>query len=360
MLRNIPNIFVLSVYIAIGTLGNIAVLIVYIHDMKNVLTSGRLFIPFMAFADLVNLIYNGGVEFHTEIQPFQKSADNETFCKMTRFIGLVLVITTACLYFAIAVHRYILICRPHSKGITRKWKIIIISGTCISVFGSSFPKYIFYGYAGVTMMSERIPNQTVLVYVCGPDEEFENKTSSSTYFIFLTISSFVWTCVYAALYALVGNRVRQRKKDFVPKPHLWKENRRLNMDSSELVHNDKPKPTPQTTVGSITSFVTNNRLTWMFSLITALNLISYMPKLLLDILYNGDRQFFLRKEKNLYVVLMFFDNFYLFNNVVNPFIYGCFDTEFRNKLKRRFCTCSRVRLIERLIVIQDVLLFRRR
>jgi hypothetical protein len=351
ILHNIPNAVLLVLYIVVGTLGNIAVLIVYVRDMKNVLRSGRLFIPFMAFADLVTLTFNGWVEFSTEIEPFQESSDDAIDCKMTRFFGLILVITSGCIYFAIAAHRYFLICKPHSEPITRRRKVIIIIGTSVFILGSAIPKYIFYGSTVVTMESERLPNQTVMAYVCGTEEEFENKTSSNVYFYVLTINSFIWTSALAVLYAFVGNRVRQQNKWSVSKSADSAEDASfsLSTDSSHLDRNqrhfDRNQRNPkQSTTGTISNFITNNRLTWMFILMTVLNFVSFMPKLVLDILYNADRYFFLRKPKNLYVGLMFLDNFYLFNNVVNPFIYGFFDTEFRNRFKKRFCLfCSEER-----------------
>ncbi|XP_048754640.1 neuropeptide receptor npr-1-like [Ostrea edulis] len=346
IIRNIPNAVVLVLYIVVGILGNISVLIVYVRDMKNVFGSGRLFIPFMAFADLVTLIFNGGVEFNTEIQPFQESADNAIECKMTRFFGLVLVVTSGCVYFAIAVHRYVLICRPHSKEMTRKWKFIIIISTSIFIFGVSIPKYIFYGSTVVTMESERIPNQTVMAYVCGTEEEFENKLSSNIYLYILTINSFIWSSALAVLYTFVGNRIRQRNKEAISKSYSAEEvSCSPSTDSSRRDRDHEPKQKPrlikQMTAGSITTFITNNRLTWMFILMTVLNVVSYIPKLVLDISYNQDRYFFFKKEKNMYLMLMFLDNFYLFNNVANPFIYGFFDAEFRNRFKKRFCSYCR-------------------
>jgi hypothetical protein len=340
VLRNIPNAIVLVLYIVVGTLGNIAVLIVYLRDMKNVFGSGRLFIPFLALADLVTLIFNGWVEFSLEIQPFQEYDGNAIGCKMTRFLGLILVTTSAYLYFAIAVHRYVLICRPHCEALTRKCKVIIIMTTSIFILASAIPKYIFYGSTVVTMESERSPNQTVLASVCGTEEEFENKTSSTVYSYILTLTSFIWTLALAVLYIFVGNRIRQRNKETIPKSGVSDE--MSSTDSSRLdryyLPKQKARLRKQLTTQSITTFITNNRLTWMFILMTVLNVISYIPKLVIDINYNYDRYFFYRKPRNVYVVLMFFDNFYLFNNVVNPFIYGFFDTEFKNRFRKRFCS----------------------
>jgi hypothetical protein len=340
LLRNIPNVVILSLFIVVGTLGNIAVLIVYVRDMENVFASRRLFIPFMAFADLVTLIFNGVVELKMEIQLFEES-DNATECKMLRFYGLALVIASGCLYFAIAVHRYILICRPNNEGITQKWKIIILIAIVIFIFGISAPKYVFSGSTVVTMESIKLPNQTVVTYVCGSEETFENKTSSNIYFYVLTINSFIWTSALAVLYTLVGKEIgRQNKEAFSNQERGGEGIYRLTTDSTRLDRTDPQQQNSRFTE-SFSTFITNNRLTWMFILMTVLNVISYIPKLVIDIMYNKDRYFFFRKTNDVYAVLMFFDHFYLCNQVVNPFIYGFFDTEFRHRFKKRFCSCIR-------------------
>jgi hypothetical protein len=312
---NIPNAIILMLYIVVGTLGNIAVLIVYIRDMKNVLTSGRLFIPFIAFADLLTLTYNGGIEFSREIHPFDDDTDHDIKCTVMRFFASVSVITSGVLYFAIAVHRYILVCRPYSKRIARKWKCIIMISTSVFILLLALPNLIFYGLTAVTMESKSLPNQTIVVYLCGTKEEFENKTFSNTYFIVLSVNSFIWASTLAVLYIFVGKETRQRSKKMT-----------------------SPASGEENTSGSVATFIANNRLTWMFILMTVLNFVSFMPKTIVEVLYNQDRYFYIREERNMYIFLMFLDNFYLFNNVVNPFIYGFFDTEFRNRFAKRFCS----------------------
>jgi hypothetical protein len=302
----------------------------------------------MALADLVTLSFNGAVELYLEIQPFIESTDNEIVCRMTRFLGLVLVTTSGCLYLAIVVHRYVLICRPHSQGIPQKWKFITLISTIIFIFGISFPKYIFSGSTLVTMETEKLSNQTVVAYICGTDEDFENKAISKIYFYVLTINSFIWTSAIAVLYAFIGSQVRQQRQKEISTYDRGDERKHpLKADSPRLEGSHPLRQikrlTKQLTVGSITNFIINNRLTWMFALMTVLNVVTYIPKLVLDILYNEDRYFFLQQPKDMYVALVFLDNFYLFNHVVNPFIYGLFDTEFKNGFKKRFCSCCNFR-----------------
>lgn len=171
--RNLYNAVVLILYILIGTLGNVSVIIVYVRDMKNVFTSGRLFIPFLAFSDLITLLYNGGVELNEELsQPLYFSDEKELSCKVNKFIGLLLVIVSGVLYFAIAVHRYFLICKPHTKRLTTKQKLVILIPTGLFVMGTSVPKYFYVGLAEVKL--DMGSNQTAVAYVCGTDEKFED------------------------------------------------------------------------------------------------------------------------------------------------------------------------------------------
>lgn len=342
--RNLYNAVILVLYIMIGTLGNVSVLIVYVRDMKNVLTSGRLFIPFLAFSDLVTLLYNGGVELNDEIgQPFYLSNEYELSCKVNKFIGLFLVIVSGCLYFAIAVHRYFLICKPHTKRLTTKKALVILITTGLFVVGTSVPKFFFVGLAKIHIGKGL--NHTAIVYVCGTDEQFEDSLGSNFYLYMLTVNSLIWSSIITVLYVIVGKQIHKRTKEAISKPYV-KEDESVSL-SSDSIRNDqvvkskKPRPrlVKQLTARSITTFITNNRLSWMFILMTVLNIVCYTPRLILDIHLNRDRYFFLKQERRLYGVLSFFYNFYLFNNVVNPFIYGFFDKELRNRFRKRFCSC---------------------
>lgn len=342
--RNLYNSVLLILYILIGTLGNVSVIIVYLRDMKNVFTSGRLFIPFLAFSDLITLLYNGGVELNDEIsQPLYFSEENEVSCKVNRFIGLFLVIISGVLYFAIAVHRYFLICKPHAKRLTTRQKLVILTITGLFVLGTSVPKYFFVGLAEVRL--DVGPNQTAVAYVCGTDEKYEDAIGSNSYLYLLTVNSFIWSSIIAVLYIIVGRQIHQRNKEAISKPYVKdEESVSLSSDSmrnDQIVKNKRPRPklVKQLTARSITTFITNNRLSWMFILMTVLNILCFTPKLILDIYFNRDRYFFLNQEERICVLLVFFDNFYLFSNVVNPFIYGFFDKEFRNRFKKRFCIC---------------------
>lgn len=342
--RNLYNAVVLIFYILIGTLGNVSVIIVYLRDMKNVFTSGRLFIPFLAFSDLITLLYNGGVELNNEIsQPLYVSDRNELSCKVNKFVGLLLVIVSGVLYFAIAVHRYFLICKPHTKRLTTRQKLAILIPTALFVMATSVPKYFFVGLAEVRL--DMGSNQTVVGYVCGTDEQFEDALGSNIYLNMLTVNSFIWSSIIAVLYIIVGRQIHQRTKEAMSKPYVKdEESVSLSSDSmrgDQIVKNKRPRPklTKQLTARSITTFITNNRLSWMFILMSVLNVLCFTPKLILDIHFNKDRYLFLKQEERVCVVLLFFDNFYLFNNVVNPFIYGFFDKEFRNRFKKRFCFC---------------------
>ncbi|XP_062619283.1 octopamine receptor beta-2R-like [Saccostrea cucullata] len=339
---HLPNAIILVFYVVLGSLGNVSVIIVYVKDMKNVFSSGRLFIPFLAFVDLITLNYNGWVEFSSEVQQFHDTRDKELACKINKFIGLVLVVTSGCIYFAIAVHRYMLICRPHSKAITLKVKVAIMFVLGIFVVGISVPSYFFAGFTSILIRSKIFVNETKTVFICGTEERFENATSSNAYYYILTINSLIWSSLMAILYTTVGRKIRQTMKEAkTPKPKTKDDYEPSNTDSSSKGRDPEQKPKPrlvkQITARSITTFITNNRLSWMFILMTILNVVCFVPKLILDIHYNKDRYFFLGKSMSLCLLLVFFDNFYLFNNVVNPFIYGFFDKEFRTRFKRRFC-----------------------
>ena len=337
----IPNAVILILYIVIGFLGNTAVLFVYTKDMKNVFSSGRLFIPFLALSDLVTLLFNGFVEFQTELQTFKATTDGLVFCKFKMFIGIVLVIISGCLYLAIAVHRYLLICRPHLTFPSRSQKLFILIVSGLFVFGISVPKFIFSGFAKVIITSKKTSNQTVGAYLCGNDERFENTLGSNIYNVLLIVNSCIWNFILAILYIYVGKQIYKRGNHI--KSNTYVKDDRIYTStgtrSIEIVENQGPKPmlVKQITMRSIKTFIINNRLSWMFIIMTLLNIICYTPKLVLDVQHSMDRYFFLNKDDSTFLILSIADNLYLLNNAINPFLYGFFDREFKNRFTKRLC-----------------------
>jgi hypothetical protein len=71
----------------------------------------------------------------------------------------------------------------------------------------------------------------------------------------------------------------------------------------------------------------------MFIAITIVCIISFMPGLTLELLEEKDNDFVAKTFGTNMALYRFLRTSYILNNIANPFIYGLFDNEFRNRLK---------------------------
>jgi hypothetical protein len=86
------------------------------------------------------------------------------------------------------------------------------------------------------------------------------------------------------------------------------------------------------------------RLTIMFFFLIVVYLISYIPPLVLMILTYGIKDFDLKvMSKTKTQICIFFSQMVLLNHVINPIIYGYYDTQFRKRLIS--CLKRRIRIL---------------
>jgi uncharacterized membrane protein len=79
------------------------------------------------------------------------------------------------------------------------------------------------------------------------------------------------------------------------------------------------------------------RVTIMFLVIIIAYVLSYIPPLVLLILAYALEDFnFITLSEGETIAWTYLPRFFILNNIVNPFIYGYFDTKFRDQLQRCF------------------------
>ncbi|XP_071172152.1 neuropeptide S receptor-like [Mytilus edulis] len=111
----VPNIIFLSIYIALGTFGNVFVLLVYAFQMKEA-SEERYFIPILAFFDMIATIYLG---VYYILQCFnQMTFTNNILCKTLVFFVGNTTYNSVFILFIVAIQRYMKICMPRKQSMS--------------------------------------------------------------------------------------------------------------------------------------------------------------------------------------------------------------------------------------------------
>ncbi|XP_063427272.1 cholecystokinin receptor-like [Mytilus trossulus] len=360
----IPNNVVLSLYLILGTIGNITVIVVYVFKMK-VKRDDRFFIPVLATVDFIACLIGASYAFAWNLLPVKFK--NEFACVALSFVSQGLTIVAASLLMIIAVQRYLKVCKP-SFIFTQKMKYFcIILAFC---FGCAFSVPIFFYYGVVEMYN---PILNVTGYWCGQTVHY--KEHFILHDISAAVFAFIASIVLIILYILIGKTIYQKFIKFhisikqgkytktpsssteaesvepVDKDNVHKSSRSRANSIEDLVDRDgyrrklrrgSTDTLDQGRFYTIGQHFRTHRYSYMFMTITALFIIGYTPRLTLMILESLDPNFW-NKPNETIAGLLFLYRLYLLNHAINPFIYTFFDTRFRKAVSEIFCSCCSTR-----------------
>ncbi|XP_060072051.1 blue-sensitive opsin P467-like [Ylistrum balloti] len=383
----LPVTVVLWFYIAIGVLGNSLVMFVYWARKKPV-REDRYFIPLLALVDLLSCVVSSGTGIYAQTYPL--IFDNDFGCKMAAFLGILFASTSADFLLVIAVERYIKLCRPFGRQMTIYIKKILIVVTCVVGLILSAPALDVYKVEQVPMKIEGgIKLQT---WKCIDKMDEKHVTGHMIYKIVL----FMVTVVrFGVLFFCYGNIIkklynhskhRQRLGSFLSCTNTSitstedTENHvglnQLNQQSmsaddanekNETAINGKPNQKVGTeprkvsgaaqkvskrkqsvvsmtgSLGRRGSMVDRQgiRLTLIFILVTLIYVITYGPKVWLMLEQTVNRDFWSSIPPSRLVFYRFLHTFYIFNNIVNPIVYGIMDKRFRSDCQSRLIRCKK-------------------
>ena len=138
IVKLIPIYIILIIYLILGILGNSLVLFVYVRKFKTY-SEGRYFVPVLAATDMLSCVVSSCGHASETLLPIIYKID--IACKIERYLRMV---TTAFAMFTlvlIVIDRYLKVCRPYGRQMTKPWKKSINrSGGClwISRLGAVF------------------------------------------------------------------------------------------------------------------------------------------------------------------------------------------------------------------------------
>ena len=351
----LPDTICLAIYLIIGSIGNSVVISVYArrHNLNN---EDRFFIPILAIIDLTACIVN--CSFSISINSLPVKYNSDFACKFMWFLAVFTTGSSAFTLMLIAIQRYLKLCKPFGKQMTRKWKKIylaIILGGMVLV---ALPCFAFYGSAEVknndgdikglrcTSVTANLP-KVALVYKV---------------FMFLLI--FGVLVVLIVLYTLIG-RVLYRQAKFSWKLNVSKveatsgtsesgtretdddsnasayktdqfpDTSRSNMDSQP--HGIENKHSKMTDAEIRKHKAPGYRVTLIFMIIAGVFVICFIPKLIMLIWESRKPDFWLTLSPSELGGYRFLYTFYVVNNIINPFLYGFLDKKFQTECKLMFC-----------------------
>ena len=188
------TIFV-GILAATGIIGNIHVLLIYTFYMKQ--SNHRIFIVCLGVLDLITCTI--GMPF--VIVNFRKplTFTDDLICKILTFYNFFICLSSACVLIVIAVDRYRKICKPHAKQMSQKAAKIMCLVAMVIALLFSWPALIMYGST---------PAKTRDPFIDGRECNLLIEVRSTMYplifnglLLIVAISSFI---ILAILYTVIG------------------------------------------------------------------------------------------------------------------------------------------------------------
>lgn len=349
----IPNIIITIVYLLLGIVGNSFVIYIYAFATKSNINN-KYFILVLAIIDNIACVVN--CVFTIVLDTMQLTFTNPIFCKILRVACHVTALTSAFVLLIIAIQRYLLVCRPFGRQMTPPWRRNFVIISIVLSFLLGFPAIVFYGPTPVSPIGYNV-NGTACKY----ESHYVGSHGLAIYnavFMLTCVSGIITICV---LYAMVVKKIYKQRKKFsknnrrsdnnksiqiiketsTTDSEIPSDTRPMNSDSHSLDRSLKRK----TSLSSFAKYTIRSnkkkakeslkyhRFSLMFITLTIVCIVSFMPLRTLEFLEVKDKDFVKKTFGTNMPLYRFLYTSYILNNIANPFIYGLFDNEFRNRLK---------------------------
>ena len=360
----IPLICGMFLLFCVGSIGNILVISVYKLRMKD--QEGRFYIPYLAIADLIATTVTSTflllLDFTEALFP------SDPLCRFLQFLNWSGVQNSILMLFLIAVHRYLLICRPHNKRLQPSRKRILVACAAATSVIVSIPLLVF---SGAVELHVNYKGSNVSGLFCSFNHG-DYPTGEKVYQGILFGSNIVLLFATTILYIPIGRVVfdKSRKSEQAVNSSSASVNNTNNVSDAEttdaeistVAHcniaacsdeseekasnshqscKNAPGLKESTTANKRTENILNARKKFTITLmmVVFLYVISYVPFYV--IIYNGinDLDVWFNLPPATLNGYLFINRCYILNNVMNPIIYSMFDRVFRNELVGMVRTC---------------------
>lgn len=343
-----PTTAILVLYAIIGITGNSISIYIYKYRMKKV-KGQRAFILCLSATDMASCIVSTGFTISLDLLPLTFRWD--IICKLVWVLNSFLTISSIFLLLLIAIHRYRLICAPFRKPFNlfwRRWAVIV---TFVVSMILSIPNLAFYGESKIYYPQYNISGST-----CSKSHDQQYAILFFVYSCVLLATFAIGATTLVVLYSLIGktilarpwNKSRERKQrpacsnDSIEtvisenastcqavKLKDMSDLTQINHTKTDDVSTDTLSKSDRKDNSKSMSRFHKHRHVLMFMLITLIFLISYAPYITIMIVKSVYPNLSNGLPTGQYRTYLFFLRMYILNNIVNPFLYGAFDIEFR-------------------------------
>ena len=336
----LPVDIFLSIVLMVGIIGNIFVIFIFATKMRKDKKEARYFIPILALSDvmvcitsLIDIISNTlhWTSFHSDV-----------LCKTLVFSLLQTMMMSDAFLLAIAVQRFVKICRPTAKQMTLFWRRIAIVLVIVTNTLYSIPTAIV---SGVQESAVVYKNMNITVEGCATGNNQFPRLQLIYYsiLIFIFVANIVVTAgLYTPIALVIYRRFRIRRIQSAG----------INMPSYEESETDKTSGNASVSIANgddsakltrqnhIHDKQSKTNFNLMFFVIIFAYLVSYIPTAVVLIYVTLDDTIWATSSYGEIRSYFFLIRTYVFNHAANPFVYAYFDSEIRSHMMFLLCPRS--------------------
>ena len=337
----IPNSAVLVVYLVLGLLGNGTVLFIYGRKF-GVATDGRFFIPVLAITDIIACVVNCLGHLSEALLPVMYTSD--IGCKTQRYLCMITTAISVFMLLLIAISRYIKICKPFRAKLSLKCKNISIIVIIVIAGLISLPFFLFVRSSEVKSEDGRLTGIRCAAVNSGkPVLAMTFKISLLV--IILAVLTLV-SILYFRIIRVIFTKANICAKEKTPRSARDDIRTAAGLRRMRNSMNNHEEGTSQPKdMDSLKQFksanllVDNFRITLIFIVITITFAVCFIPKVVIMVLESTNSNFWITPSDHELPKYMFLHSIYIFNNFINPVVYGFLDKKFQAELKKWCCFC---------------------
>ena len=359
-----------SIITIFGIIGNALVLFVYSIRKWNDQTDSRYFIPRLAFCDLILCLVFGifAIIMNNLMVYTIDSNTSKYICKIFQYATAVTSNTSNGFLLAIAVQRFLMVCRPFGKQMTlnrRRWTAssIIVTNLLFSI-----PVLVISGQQGVSVLVVAEQDNDLR---SSKNWFYQTKKCSFTsnlyprfQVIYISILMFVLTAyviatvgVYIPIARVIyrhfsirrnnktenmnmtrrRNNAQEQKRKIVSEENKNTLDKDINITQDVVINSQFKKKTDLKSENGIQTLVTTRTPTnkakttvtnfnMMFLTIIFIYVLAYVPTVTLVILDSLNHR---NDSIHSKLLIYFMSGSYVINHAINPFIYAYFDMQMR-------------------------------
>ena len=310
--RYIINDVLLVCYLLVGLFGNISVILIFKFKLKTN-KDDRYFIPWLALFDLLACSFRSSFELVRKIQPLRLYGTVP--CKAVWMIINMCSFSSMILLLVIAFHRYLKVCRPFGKQMTKLWKRISVFFTFILATVASVVLNFYNSEIRVTNLQLNVTGSTCDILIDRRmDAGFYVFVSFATIIVFLIILGLL------VMYLLIGQTIYKQ---------IQARKNRYSICRQNELHGS-------TDTSNKRCLKVSNKFSYMFMAITIGFCVSYIPQFIILFWEIKERKFFFDISKHNTAILSLIRELAIVNHFMNAFIYGYYDRKFREEIKKVF------------------------